>query len=75
MAEPNTTTVTYAQVIKSILARNDLREHRCNFCGILAFKGYIPQGGVVQINCPRDRCDRLRRHLTAEQRFLTFASL
>lgn len=65
---------TDATVIRAVLDMAPLGEYRCNFCNKLAFKGFIPPGGVVQINCPRDTCDKARRHLPDEQRFLTFAS-
>jgi phage FluMu protein Com len=65
--------VSDVEVTRAILAGVEMKEYRCNFCGILVFKGSVPAGGLVQINCPRDRCDRTRKGLLPEQRFLTFA--
>ena len=66
---------TDVAVIRAVLDMVQRVEYRCNFCDKLVFKGFIPPGGVVQINCPRDRCDKSRKHLQDEQRFLTFASV
>lgn len=34
-------------------------EYRCEYCGKLHFKGYLPPGAFIELMCPRSNCGRL----------------